>query len=326
MIRRYQTAGVSPKDQERRRKDGNPRRPKPPNLRVADPWANWIAIYIECARAERTRAQRFRQSQHWLSRALPSPWSPPPHESKVQVRYAAEEPSSAHIVPVIPYTRLIMDRVNEPRDARTCDFLRLDATARTDRIVISSPPPFRLAVIRLASVSQLACPRCSRWLSRVFARGEDGKTRGDKNYAERQLRAHCTSIASYREKPLGRAFTEVGKMNNAKADKSRCASAWESRGGGVRIQAGVAISPRCKYSKREIASLTCYWNIASDSLRGSVARHTRAHIIGETIINNAPNPPIDYHKSRNRINCEICSSLLYAHSRVHAATRARARR
>jgi len=127
MIRRYQTAGVSPKDQERRRKDGNPRRPKPPNLRVADPWANWIAIYIECAWAECTRAQRFRQSQHWLSRALPSPWSPPPHESKVQVRYAAEEPSSAHIVPVIPYTRLIMDRINEPRDARTCDFLRLDA-------------------------------------------------------------------------------------------------------------------------------------------------------------------------------------------------------
>jgi len=30
-------ARVSPKDQERRRKDGNPRRPKPPNLRVADP-------------------------------------------------------------------------------------------------------------------------------------------------------------------------------------------------------------------------------------------------------------------------------------------------
>lgn len=76
-IRWYQTPGsLSRKDQGRRCKDGNLRRPKLPNLRVADPQANWIAIYIECARASRER-------QRWLS------WGsrlnlPPALESKVR--------------------------------------------------------------------------------------------------------------------------------------------------------------------------------------------------------------------------------------------------
>lgn len=41
-------------------------------------------------------------------------------------------------------------------------------------------------------------------------------------------------------------------------------------------------------------------------------------VIGETIINNVPNPPINYHKSHNRINCKIRSPLLYTHTRGRA--------